>query len=295
VDDGVSSVSSLTELDDVSETSLGEIIMLDTQCQHEEKDDEMAFGSDSSNDNRNATHPVVLDREGYSSTETYLRKKVQLLEQQVNRLMVRKAEGETQSENTIERLEKHVRKLNARLGIFTEREGTKPESTADEDLIDRLIAQLHSRDKEIRSLKSSLNEALGLNELLSSKSNNIYSTDLTKSTGHLMYQIESSTIFAADLLCQARLSRPFKHSRQEEIEALILDSIGTVNLLQSHSSAAFRAMIFKFVRDRIFYCADLWSTLHFESLMLRVYQKTLQQGGKFQLRSLSPNYFNIDR
>jgi len=280
----VSSTSSLTELDDdMLET---------TPCPHDEKNGEMAASSGFSNDNDNATHPVTLD---HSRTEIYLRKRVQLLEHQINRLMVRKAEGETQSESTIERLEKHVRKLNARLGIFTEREATKPKSTADEDLIDRLIAQLHSRDKEIRSLKSSLNEVLGLNELLSSKSNNIYSVDLTKSTRHLMYQIESSTIFAADLLCQARSSQPLRHSRQEEIEALILDSIGTVNLLQSHSSAAFRAMIFKFVRDCIFYSADMWSTLHFESLMLRVYQNTLQQGGKYRLWSLSPDYININR
>lgn len=265
-----SSTSSLTELDDdMSET---------TPCPHDEKIGEMVASSGSSNDNNNAAHPVIQD---YSRTEIYLGKRVQLLEHQVNRLMIRKAEGETQSENTIERLEKHVRKLNARLGIFTEREGTKPKSTADEDLIDRLIAQLHSRDKEIRSLKSSLNEALGLNELLSSKSNNIYSVDLTKSTGRLMDQIESSTIFAADLLCQARLSQPFKHSRQGDIDALISDSIGTVNLLQSHPSAAFRAMIFKFVRNRIFYSTEMWSTLHFESLMLRMYQNTLQQGGKF--------------
>jgi hypothetical protein len=288
MDDGVSSTSSLTELDDMSETSQGEIIMLSTQCQHEEKYSQMASSSDPSNNNRNATHAANLDREDHSSTETYLRKRVQLLERQVNRLTVPKAERETQSQNTIERLEKHIRKLNARLANFTAREGEKLKSTADEDLIDRLIAQLHSRDKEIRSLKSSLNEALGLNELLTSKFNNIYSMDLTKSTGNLMYQIESSNIFAAALLCQVRLSQPLKHSRQEEIETLILDSIGTVNVLQSHSSAAFRAMIFKFVRDRIFYFEDMWSTLHFESLMLRVYQNTLQQGGKLHLCSLSP-------
>lgn len=281
MDDGLSSISSLTELDDTSEASQREIIMLDTQCPNDEEAGGMASSSDSSNDNSNATPPVILGRESHSSTEINLRKRVQLLEQQVNRLMLRKAEGESQSKNTIERLEKHVRKLNSRLGIFTEREGTKPKSTADEDLIDRLIAQLQSRDKEIRSLKSSLNEALGLNELLSSKSNNIYAVDLTKTTGHLMYQIESSTIFAADLLCQARLSQRLQHSRQEESEALILDSIGTMNLFQSHSSAAFRAMIFKFVRDRVFYSTNMWSTLHFESLMLRVYQNTLQQGGEF--------------
>ncbi|PCG93886.1 Hypothetical protein PENO1_081320 [Penicillium occitanis (nom. inval.)] len=265
--DDVSTCSSLTELDDLLPEAIQEeveVVVDTTPCPSPGQEENNRTGA-------------KINHEDNLYTETCLRERVNFLEQQVTGLMVRKTEKETQYENTIETLLEQNYKQNARLDTLRACEGKKPKSTTNDDKVDLLIADLYAQDKEIRRLKSNLNEALRLNELLSPQSNKIYAIGLANSTQNLMRQIESSTILAADMLCQALSSQPLEQFLQEGTKALISDSIGNVNLLQSQSSAAFRAMIFRFIRDRIFYATDMWSSLHFESLMLGAYQSTLQK------------------
>lgn len=271
--DELSTSSSLTELDDLlSETSQEEMaVIVDT-----------TLGPNLRQENNNRTS-TKINHENNPYAEIGLKERVYFLEQQVNGLMIRKTEKEAQYENTIETLLEQNYKQNVRLDSLRTREGKRPKSTTDDERMDLLLADLYAQDKEIRRLKSNLNEAFRLNELLSPRSNKIFAIDLANSTQNLMRQIESSTILAADMLCQALSSQPLEQSPQEETKAFILDSIGNVNLLQSHSSDAFRAMIFKFIRDRIFYSTDIWSTLHLESLMLGAYQSTLQKAGELYL------------
>lgn len=276
INDDVSTCSSLTDLDDIlPEASQEEVeVVVDTTpCPSPGQEENNRTGA-------------KINHEDNLYTETCLRERVYFLEQQVTGLMVRKTEKETQYEDTIETLLEQNYKQNARLDTLRGCEDKKPKSTANDDRVDLLLADLYAQDKEIRRLKSNLNEALRLNELLSPQSNKIYAIGLTNSTQNLMRQIESSTILGADMLCQALSSQPLEQFVQEGTKALISDSIGNVNLLQSHSSAAFRAMIFRFIRDRIFYATDMWSSLHFESLMLGAYQSTLQKAGELYLFDL---------
>ncbi|EED23535.1 conserved hypothetical protein [Talaromyces stipitatus ATCC 10500] len=267
VDDGISSCSSLTDLGDLSEE---EVDVIDTQCRQENGDETLSNTNPRTQDEKEPGPKI--SHEGHLS-ETHLRKRMQLLEQQVTRLMVRKTEEEAQYQHTINKLLEQNYNQNLRLNMLrTGKKGEKPQSTTN----DLLTAELYAQDQEIRRLKSNLNEALRLNELLSPHSTKTYAVEMAKSTRQLMHQIESSVIFAADMLCQA-LNQPLKQSPHERLGNFILESIGSVDLLQSHSSAAFRAMIFKFIRECIFYSEGMWTTLHFESLMLRVYQTALQQ------------------
>lgn len=273
MNDDFSTSSSLTELDDILSESTQEdvAVMLDTTpCPSPGQE-----GNNRTGAKTNLEHSLYIEK--------CLRERVYFLEQQVIGLMARKTEKEAQYESTIETLLEQNYKQNVRLENLRASEGRRSKSTANDDRMDLLIADLYAQDNEIRRLKSNLNEALRLNELLSPQSNKIYAIDLANSTRNLMRQIESSTILAADMLCQALSSKPLEQSPQGETKAFILDSIGDVNLLHSHSSAALRTMIFKFIRDQIFYSTDMWSSLHFESLMLGAYQGSLQKAGMSHL------------
>lgn len=281
MNDDVSTSSSLTELDDVlSESNQEDLpVALDTT----------PCPSPGQEETNRTNAEINFDHSLY--TERCLRERVYFLEQQVTGLMAQKTEKEAQYEKTIGTLVEQNYKQNVRLETLRASEDKRPQSTANDDRMDLLIDDLYAQDKEIRRLKSNLNESLRLNELLSPRSNKIYAIDLATSTRNLMRQIESSTILAADMLCQALSHNPLEQSPQQETKAFVLDSIGDGNLLQSHSSAAFRAMIFKYIRDRIFYSTDMWSSLHLESLMLRAYQTTLQNAGKSDLYQVVSFFF----
>jgi hypothetical protein len=74
------------------------------------------------------------------------------------------------------------------------------------------------------------------------------------------------------------------YALSHEVANLIARKIGSVSLLASDSVSAFRALMFGFLRDHVFEALEPWNTLHTGSIMLRYYQKVIEQSSAYHLQ-----------
>jgi hypothetical protein len=231
--------------------------------------------------------------------EEYHRKEIRVLKNRVNEFALFKSRETASLEREVKRLQAQNHRLNATLLNFTSddhlrpgqsglasKHGQTPKATSLLEELARKDRELEERNDTIKRLEADLDRTLELNKLLS----NIYDDDPVMDLRHFatvkMQDIERRIACIADLLCQC-LTNPQEYTKRyyaleidTEFNPLVRESIGEKELIFMDPSPAFRAMIFRFIRDRIFYSQDIWSALHFEGLMSREYQKTLHRGGK---------------
>jgi hypothetical protein len=146
------------------------------------------------------------------------------------------------------------------------------------------IHQLESQGRMIQSLKSKFHKACQINQLMDGSSRKTWSRGPLESEAKL-FKIEKGIIRLANSLVGLIL-RPeeLENSLKEcdngvSVVELLDRSIGDVQSLFVDPWLALRSVLFRFVRDRVFY-SDLWTTFHCDGLLIREYQRALELCGK---------------
>lgn len=136
----------------------------------------------------------------------------------------------------------------------------------------------------INDLESSLSEAYE-HEVLRSR---IQNTDLPTSTASIedaMTLIKRGVIRTADLLSSCLHPPHLLHlvlqmNAATDLRNLFNSTVKDSSILEKSPDLALRAMLFRIVRDQILN-SEVWTAFHTEGFMLRAYQRTIQQTGKY--------------
>ncbi|KAJ5161065.1 hypothetical protein N7492_006457 [Penicillium capsulatum] len=94
-------------------------------------------------------------------------------------------------------------------------------------------------------------------------------------------QLETEICQAAHLISQCRSAKQLANvskqpKRYRGLSDMVSSTLKSMQLLSSCSEPAFCALLFSFVRDRVFY-SDCWATLQLEGFMLGGYRTLIQQ------------------
>ncbi|KAH8700710.1 hypothetical protein BGW36DRAFT_134665 [Talaromyces proteolyticus] len=213
-----------------------------------------------------------------SSPDMNSGQKYRLMEHQVNRFTIWETEKVSALERKIHILEQQNSKQNAKLDFYAtakESESAKLRQMPGIPVDDNLLHRISSQHKEIQNLKLELSRAIKVNGHLSRISEANADMDMKTSITKFMDKIGTFAFFAADLL-----RRAFRNKSHQELQEytryLISESIANEEMLENNTSPSFQAILFKFMRDQIFYSKEMWTQLHFEGLILKEYQDTLQ-------------------
>ncbi|KAL2808862.1 hypothetical protein BJX63DRAFT_16423 [Aspergillus granulosus] len=146
-----------------------------------------------------------------------------------------------------------------------------------ENIIERQICT-------IKELESSLSKAFEY-DTLRSKARDINLPTAAAGIEDVMKPVELGVIRTAALLSSClypphRMPRP--HQMDAELRKIFESAVKDTNFFQSTPDLAFRAILFRIIRDQILH-SDIWTALHAEGFMLRAYQKAIQHtaGSKF--------------
>ena len=170
-----------------------------------------------------------------------------------------------------------------------------PESATSNDAILREKERLIERQIcSINDLESSLSEAYE-HEFLRSR---IRNTDLPTSTASIedaMILIKRGVIRTADLLSSCLHPPDLLHlvlqmNAATDLRNLFNSTVKDSSILEKTPDLALRAMLFRIVRDQILN-SEIWTAFHTEGFMLRAYQRTIQQTGKYYNLLEIPIYY----
>lgn len=194
-----------------------------------------------------------------------VRKENRLLREQVSQLQLYRSNETTFLQGEVRRLNAYIDKLNRLHDPDTQ---TLSRSSDKDEL---------EKDIEIAGLKTQLDQAQKMSRLL-------LEVDVNSTMGYLphapkeMNQIKSSIHHTANIL-QQHISLDDQQleqiSESEELDRLVCENIGDKNILGEATTQALRALIFAFVRHRVFESKETFYDLHFDGFMTREYQKTL--------------------
>lgn len=215
-------------------------------------------------------------------------KEIQLLKREIDLLGLHHNRKTSTLEQDRRYLQEENFALCRKLDWYKTQHEAKASGSCTSDEVEALSAELERRNIEIEekikqnsSLEQQLNTAEGLSAVLRDSQDEknvsvIFSEDLA--------QLETAMSQAALLLVQClsdkQLSNVQKAPRKSpELYAMIRSSLGKMSILASHPKLAFSALLFRFIRDRVFY-SDCWTALQLEGHMLRGYQAVIQRISK---------------
>jgi DNA repair exonuclease SbcCD ATPase subunit len=144
--------------------------------------------------------------------------------------------------------------------------------------------ELQAQARTIQQLKSRLDKASQMNELIYKPSLYCWARKPADSKGGLM-KIRTSVILLASsleeiLLTPKDLERSLElHGNGQATMDLLKKSFGNIQLLFTEPWLALRSLLFRFIRDYIFY-SDLWQTLHCDGFIAREYQRVIGLSGR---------------
>ncbi|PGH26777.1 hypothetical protein AJ80_01542 [Polytolypa hystricis UAMH7299] len=176
---------------------------------------------------------------------------------------------------TVKRQEaKHYRELLADYSLKKQQQN--PNAAA-------LQKQLDERCGEIEVLRAKLNRALELNSIFANIENDLNelihpSTTFAAQMRNIILNLNSTADLLACCLIdeQEYLRTSDTRVTDPKLENLIRGTIGNIELQFKHPSLAFRSLLFRLIRDHVFY-SDIWIALHFGGYMLRGYQEAMQR------------------
>ncbi|KAL3483592.1 hypothetical protein BJX62DRAFT_220026 [Aspergillus germanicus] len=142
-------------------------------------------------------------------------------------------------------------------------------------------ANLHEKNEEIKALRRRLARTLDMVELTRPLSE---WESFAESTGTIfkeMHTLGNYVAYVAEILTRIKI-HDIQRLRTDwelshEVANLIARTIASVSLLASETVAAFRALIFGFLREHVFEAFEPWNTFHAGSIMLRYYQEVIEQ------------------
>lgn len=166
------------------------------------------------------------------------------------------------------------------------------------DVVTRLNKELENRNIEIEERiqqNAIFKDQIDSAEVVKRIFKNLETGDdvvprLSLGVAQLETEIRQAASFISQCLSTKQLAKVSKQpKRYRGLSDMIGSTLKRMQLLSSCSEPAFCALLFSFVRDRVFY-SDCWATLQLEGFMLGGYRTLIQQVGMFQL----PFRFKID-
>ena len=210
------------------------------------------------------------------------------MKREIDLLGVHQSRNTSILEQEIRYLQEENFELCRKLDWYKKLYKAKENGSNDFDEVDELNAELERRNIEIEekikqnsSLEEQLNTAEGLNDVLKdSQNSNTVSVIFTSE----LSELEAATRRAAMLLLQClsdqQLAKLRKKPRTKpELYAFLRSNLGGLGVLASDSNCALSAVLFGFVRERVFY-SNCWAGLQLEGYMLRGYQLAIQRLSK---------------
>ncbi|PYI35264.1 hypothetical protein BP00DRAFT_412219 [Aspergillus indologenus CBS 114.80] len=228
---------------------------------------------------------------GHEST-CLLRRQHQLLKRQNDLLVLENSRITKELEKTRKDLRHANKKLNQTLN---RREDIRyagllsPSANREQGMKDTLCsfdAELEKRDKEvrhktaqIRELEEQLDSSRQLKHLLRDREDATYRSipNFWDEMKVLRQDVSDTTSYLSRALCKDKLGLLVNSdSENTDLNALIKESLAdNVRFLTSSPREALRAIIFTFVRSRVFY-SECWAALHCEGHTLRGYQQVIE-------------------
>lgn len=144
--------------------------------------------------------------------------------------------------------------------------------------------ELQAQARTIQQLKSRLDTASQLNKLLLNPSLHYWARKPTDSKQGWMRIRTSVNLLASSLeeilLIPKDLAKSLEnHEKRQATVDLLETSFGNTQLLFTEPWLALRSLLFRFIRDFIFY-SDIWQTFHCDGLIAREYQRVIGLSGK---------------
>ncbi|KAJ5088398.1 hypothetical protein N7456_012014 [Penicillium angulare] len=186
----------------------------------------------------------------------------------------------------ITHLQEVNRDLNAKLSRFRDMEEvTVNQIDSPLEKVQRLSAKLQEKDQE---LERKIDKILALDEQLNAearfqtilddmKCDFTFSRKFSEGLAELEEGSRQLAIIVGQCLSNKRVKNLRKKPRrQPELSKFITDTIGQIGQLVSNPTSCIRALIFGFVRERIFF-SDCWTALHYDGYMLRELQDVIQK------------------
>lgn len=222
------------------------------------------------------------------SAISQLSRQNELLKREIDLLNIHRDHKIVSLEETILRLQdrnKELRRMLFRRRDIDELVTEKYNSSS--DVILGLTQKLDQKDQEIESKIdqiASLDDQLGAQEWLIRTVEDLEcdftcSSNFSKGLAELNQGARRIAGLLAQCLSRSAIQRVWKKpSKENGFHTFIKSTLRTVRPLDSNPVEGMRALIFAFVRDRIF-LSNCWGALHFEGYMLRQLQQFIQKTG----------------
>ncbi|KAI2720888.1 hypothetical protein CBS147332_4128 [Penicillium roqueforti] len=215
-----------------------------------------------------------------------LKRQNDLLKREIDLISIRRDRKIVSLQENVTCLQEFNKELNTMLGQY--REMKEVETHASGVLADEVMelrAKLRQRDEQ---LEGKIHQISTLDEQLSAHEGMIqikedWRLDFTCSSSFskALAELEGRTRRLADMLAQClsrqKISKMRKKPRKEKLlHSFVKRLLGTVGVLDTNPIEAMRALIFGFVRDRIFF-SECWTALHSEGYILRELQQLIRK------------------
>ncbi|KAL3473916.1 hypothetical protein BJX99DRAFT_188759 [Aspergillus californicus] len=195
------------------------------------------------------------------------------LRQQVQRLLLPKSsEGKMLEEDNV-RLKAELARLRASQATASSTCIPSQSRTSHDQLL--------NSQNEVKRLRRRLSSAQEFAELI--RPLQLPDDAIAESAGFIykgMDTLSDYIVYTADMFCNVQNQSTDTNVPQVLEQGLLQQmnrTIASTELLSSDPVSAFRALLFGFVRDRIFHETAIWRDLHFDGIMLRQYQKIVEQ------------------
>jgi Uncharacterized conserved protein len=239
---------------------------------------------------------VLMSTRGKTASEEDRdnKKQIQRLKREIDLLGMHHTTKTSTLEQEIRYLQEENFSLSRNLHWYKTRYDAKGRGSFALDEIEGLNAELERRNIEIEekiqqnsSLEEQLNTAEGMSAVLrDSQAGNQVSMRFSKDLTRLETAISQAALLLFQCLSdQQLLNLREKPRKNPELRALIKSSLGKISVLFSDSKFALSALVFGFIRERVFY-SSCWATLQVEGYMLRGYQAAIKRVSKFKALQL---------
>ncbi|KAL4919238.1 hypothetical protein BDW62DRAFT_200117 [Aspergillus aurantiobrunneus] len=260
--------SCLTELEDLEDA------LNDAASDGQPQDRELEFKGKSHDANRqsNTDHTAL---HGLPEAEKCVAcaGKIINLRQQTQQLLASKVSETKILENENNRLKAELARLRAsQTAASSTRIASQGQSPQD---------QLQRSRNEVERLRRRLSSAQEFGELI--RPLPLCDDAMVASTGFVHKEMDTLSdyvVYTADILCNVRNKDEDTRNHQMLDQALLQlvdQTLPSTEILSSDPISAFRALLFGFIRERIFYDPGIWRDLHFDGIMLRQYQQIVEE------------------
>lgn len=228
--------------------------------------------------------PPTTEHKESGQENTLLMRQIELLDDQHSRKIIN-------LEKEIILLRNSNFELCRHLDWYRRLDEESQDRSIDVDRVKKLSKQLEKRNIEneerinqISTLRNQINSAEAVKMIFKGlETGNDVEPALCLRITKLETEIRQVASLLSQCLSPSQLTRFCKQpKRTNDLSEMVRSTVGKMKTLSSSPEAAFRAMLFGFVRDRVFY-SERWAALNLEGFMFRGHQALIQQMGMLLL------------